>query len=152
MQQLTLFHDEKQEMEFQKMATALASLMTMTRSNMNIVAQKHPVLSRDLIADLMTKISRTSGVNLSGTNAKSIKTASLEKWVTPGARDHPPKYEAIVAFMMVTGDLSPLTPLLDALGIKIMTKEQEKKVAYAEAILKTKRAQEEKRRLEAELK
>ena len=151
MQQLTLFHDENLEIKFQKRATALASLMTMTRSSMNRVAKKHPVLSRDLIADLMTEISRSSGVKLSSTNSKRVQTATLEKWITPGERDHPPKLEAIAAFVMATGDNSPLLPLLNALGLELMTEEDKKYRDYGLAVIRTKEAQQRKKQLEAKL-
>lgn len=149
-QQLTLFHDQNQEMEFQKMVATLASLMPMIRSSMNRVAETHE-LSRDLIADRMTDISRSSGVKLSRGNAKSVKTATLNKWLAPEDRDHPPSLQAVLAFIMATGDNSPLLPLLSALGLEVMTEEDKKFRDYGKAVINTKKAQQEKKKLEADL-
>jgi hypothetical protein len=117
---------------------------------MNRVAENHQ-LSRDLIADRMTDISRSSGVKLSRGNAKSVKTATLNKWLAPEDRDHPPSLQAVFAFMMATGDNSPLLPLLNALGLEVMTDEDKKIRDYGKAVLDSKKAQQKKKKLEADL-
>ncbi|WP_245577929.1 hypothetical protein [Maridesulfovibrio bastinii] len=150
-QQLTLFYDEEAEIEQQKMAVALASLLPMIRSTMNRVAESHPLLSRDLIADRMSDISRSSGVKLSRGNAKSVKTASLAKWLAPEDREHPPGILALAAFIMATGDIRPLMPLLNALGLEVMTEEDKKFRDYGKAVIETKKAQKKKHQLEADL-
>ncbi|HAS88243.1 MAG TPA: hypothetical protein DCS48_02910 [Desulfovibrio sp.] len=150
MQQLTLFHDDNQEIEFQRLAANLASLMPMVRSSMNRVAEAHH-LSRDLIADRMTDISRSSGVKLSRGNAKSVKTATLNKWLAPEDRDHPPSLQAVIAFVMATGDNSPLMPLLSALGLEVMTDQDKKLRDYGQAVIEAKKSQKEKKKLEAGL-
>ncbi|WP_291325318.1 hypothetical protein [Desulfovibrio sp. UCD-KL4C] len=150
MQQLTLFYEENQEMEYQKMAATLASLMPMIRSAMNRTAENHD-LSRDLIADRMTEISRSSGVKLSRGNTKSVKTDTLAKWLAPEDREHPPSLNALVAFCMATKDLSPLGPLLRALGVEIMTDEDKKYRDYGKADIAAKKAQKKKKQLEADL-
>ncbi|WP_321402631.1 hypothetical protein [Maridesulfovibrio sp.] len=150
MQQLTLFHDENREMEIQQLGASLATLMPMVRSRMNKVAASHH-LSRDLIAERMTDIARSSGVKLSRGNAKSVKTATLDKWLSPEDRDHPPSLQAIITFVMATGDNSPLMPLLSVLGLEVMTEEDKQLRDYAKADLVAEKAKAEKRRLKAVL-
>lgn len=151
MKQFTLFHEENQEMEIQHLGASLASLMPMIRSRMNKVASNHH-LSRDLIAERMTDIARSSGIKLSRGNAKSVKTDTLNKWLAPEDRDHPPSLQAIIAFAMATGDNSPLMPLLSVLGLEVMTEEDKQFRDYGKADIAAKKAQAERKRLEAALK
>ena len=130
--------------------TALGSAMRLVRAAMNRVAEEHPTLSRDLIADLMTEMSRSAGVKLSKGNAKSVKISTLEKWLSPADRDHPPNLLAVVAFCLATKSCAPLEPLLKVMGCEIMTPEDRKLRDYAKAILAEREAKKKKKKLEAE--
>lgn len=129
---------------------ALASVMPLVRAAMNRVAEEHPTLSRDIIADLMTDLSRSAGVKVCRGNAKSIKTATLEKWLSPADRDHPPSVMALMAFCLATKSSAPLEPLLRVLGCEIMTVEDRKLVHYAKALIKRRDVNRELKKLEAE--
>lgn len=130
---------------------ALASLVPMIRAAMNRVAEEHPTLSRDLVADRMTEISQSAGVKLCRGNAKSVSAATLAKWLAPADREHPPSLLALVAFCLATRDVRPLEPLMRALGCEVMTEEDRRLRDYARAILEEKAARERKRKLEADL-
>jgi hypothetical protein len=145
--QLSLFHDSDDDAAI----AALASLVPIIRATMNRVADEHPNLSRDLIADRMTEISRSAGVKLSRGNTKSVKTATLDKWLAPADRDHPPSIVALVAFCMAAKDIRPLEPPLRAVGCAVMTAEDRKMRDYGKAILAEREAKKLKRKLEADL-
>ncbi|MFW5490400.1 MAG: hypothetical protein ACNI3A_18585 [Desulfovibrio sp.] len=141
--QLSLFDDDHA-------AASLASLLPLVRSAMSSVAGGSS-LSRDQIADRLTEVARAAGISISRGNAKSVKTATLEKWLSPAAREHPPSLTALVAFCLVTRDVRPLEPILATLGCSIMTKEDRKLRDYGAAILAEREAKKKKRQLEAEL-
>ncbi|XPV77654.1 MAG: hypothetical protein ACNI27_06985 [Desulfovibrio sp.] len=144
MKQLSLFHEPSDY----KVAAALGSLLPLMKAAMNEVADNHN-LSRDLIADRMNELSRTAGIKLSSGNVKSIKTASLNKWLAPADREHPPSILALLTFCIATKSVEPLLPLLHALGCELMTEEDRKLRDYGEAILNEKEARKRKRQLEA---
>jgi hypothetical protein len=145
--QLSLFH----ECDDDAAIAALASLLPIIRAAMARVAAEHPTLSRDLIADRMTEISRSAGVKLSRGNAKSVKTATLDKWLAPADRDHPPSLPALMAFCLATRDIRPLEPMLKAMGCEVMTAEDRKMRDYGKAILAEREAKKLQRKLEADL-
>lgn len=147
MQQYSLFHTASGHQE----VAALASLLPLVRAAMNLAAEEHPSLSRDLIADRMTELSRQAGVKLTSGNAKGVKTATLDKWVAPSDLEHPPSLLALVAFCMATGDLRPMEPLLAALGCEVMTPEDRKLRDYGKAVLAERKAKKQKRKLEVDL-
>lgn len=124
--------------------------MQLIRAAMNRSASGLNV-SRDQLADSLTHISRSAGVRLSAGNAKSVKSTTLEKWLNSADRDHPPSLVAVVAFCQVTGDVSPLRPLLEAVGCEIMTEEDRKLRDYAKAVLEERAAKKRKKQLEAGL-
>lgn len=140
-EQLSLFHDDK-------IAALLAGVLPQVRAAMNRVANSQRVLSRDQIADRLSELSRFAGVRLCAGNAHGVKVASLEKWLNPADREHPPTLMAVVAFCQVTGDPSPLHPLLAAMGLEIMTPEDKKQRDYGRACLAEKAARKRKRLLE----
>lgn len=142
--QLSLFQDRHDEQ-----AARLASVMQLVRAAMHRSAGGLNV-SRDQLADSMTHLSRSAGVRLSAGNAKSVKSATLEKWLNPVDRDHPPSLVAVVAFCQATGDVSPLRPLLEAVGCEVMTEDDRKLRDYARAILEEKAARKRKKQLELE--
>jgi hypothetical protein len=145
--QLSLFHESEDDAA----TAALAGLVPLIRATMARVAEEHPTLSRDLIADRMTEISRSAGVKLSRGNATSVKTTTLDKWLAPAERDHPPSLPALMAFCMATRDVRPLLPLLKAMGCEVMTPEDRKMRDYGKAILAEREAKKLKRKLEADL-
>ncbi|GKT17635.1 hypothetical protein ADUPG1_004210, partial [Aduncisulcus paluster] len=85
-------------------------------------------------------------------NAKSVKVATLNKWLAPDDRDHPPSLQAIAAFVAATGDNSPLMPLLSGFGLEVMTEDDKSFRDYGKADIAAKKAQAERKRLEAVLK
>lgn len=132
-------------------AAALSSVLQLVRANMNRVADEHPTLSRVIISDLMTDISREAGVKLCRGNAKSVSAATLDKWLSPADREHPPSIQGLLAYCMVTGSHAPLEPMLKALGCEIMTKEDRRLRDYARALVAERKARQERRKLEGAL-
>ncbi len=130
---------------------ALASTMSLVRAAMNRVAEEHPTLSRDLIADLMTEMSRSAGVKLTKGNTKNIKLATLEKWLSPTDRDHPPNILTLVAYCLATKSIEPIRPLLKVLGCEVMTPEDRRYRDYGKAIQAKRATMKEIKKLEAEL-
>ncbi|MBC15441.1 MAG: hypothetical protein CL942_00155 [Desulfovibrio sp.] len=145
-EQLSLFHEKDDHAA----VAALAGILPMVRAAMNSVAEEHPILSRDLIADQITELSRMAGVKLTQGNAKGVKPATIEKWLAPGDREHPPSIAALVAFCLITKSVKPLEPLLSAMGCEVMTEEDRRKRDYADAILAEREARKNKKKLEAE--
>lgn len=135
----------------QRMAGALASVLPQVRAAMNRVASEHPRLSRDLIADQLSGVSKMAGVKLVRGNAKGVKTASVDKWLNPTDSEHPPSIAALVAFCLVTESAEPLEPLLAALGCEVMTEDDKRLRDYARAILAEREARKAKKQLEANL-
>ncbi|KAF1073587.1 hypothetical protein ACQ0P8_04205 [Halodesulfovibrio aestuarii] len=147
MQQIKLFQYATQDEQVAK----LAGVMPQVRANMNSVMKERPNLSRDQLADELTEISRAAGILLSTRNAKCVSRAMLDKWLQPAAREHPPPILAVVAFCMATGDISPLLPILQAVGCEIMSEEDKKLRDYAQAVLSERDAKKRKKQLEAQL-
>lgn len=145
--QVKLFQYETQDEQVAK----LAGILPQMRANMNRVMKEQPNLSRDQLADELTEISHAAGLQLSARNAKSVSRATLDKWLQPAAREHPPPILAVVAFCMATGDISPLQPILQAVGCEIMSEEDKKLRDYARAILSEREAKKRKKQLEAQL-
>jgi len=141
--QLSLFKDDKA-------AASLASAMQLVRAAMNRVANQGGA-SRDHIADEMSELAMTAGVSLVKGRAKRISKDTLDKWLTPSDREHIPSLLAVLAFCQVTDDISPLKPILEAVGCEVMTPEDRQLRNYAQAILEEKEARKRKRQLEAGL-
>lgn len=147
MQQVKLFQYSTQDEQVAK----LAGVLPQVRANMNHVMKELPNLSRDQLADELTEISHAAGIQLSTRNAKGVSRATLDKWLQPAAREHPPPILAVVAFCMATGDISPLQPILQAVGCEIMSEEDKKLRDYARAVLSEREAKKRKKQLEAQL-
>jgi hypothetical protein len=129
----------------------LAGVMPQIRANMNRVMKEQPNLSRDQLADELTEISRAAGIQLSTRNARSVTRAMVDKWLQPAAQEHPPPILAVVSFCMATGDISPLQPILQAVGCEIMSEEDKKLRDYATAVLSEREAKRRVKQLEAQL-
>lgn len=144
-EQFSLFYDDQQ-------AASLASVMRLVRAAMNRVAdQQEGGVSRDHIADQLSSLADFAGISLTKRKTNQVSKHVLDKWLNPSAIEHAPSLEAVVAYCMVTGDPSPLRPILQALGCDIMTERQRALCNYAEAILEEKRVQISKKELEAKL-
>lgn len=143
--QLSLFQEDAA-------AASLASAMQLVRASMNRVAKSQEgAISREHIADSMTSLADTAGVSLVKGRAKRVSKEMLDKWLTPSDRDHVPSLLAVVAFCQVTNDVTPLKPLLEAVGCEVMTPEDKQLRNYARAILAEKEARKRKKQLEAGL-
>jgi hypothetical protein len=144
-EQLSLFHSSDDE----KAAALLAGVLPQVRAAMHRVAGTQQILSREMIADRMTEVSRFAGVRVSPGNAKGITPAMLEKWLNPVEREHPPTLLAVLTFCMVTKDPAPLRPLLAAMGLELMTSEDKALRDYGRACVEERKARKKKKQLEA---
>jgi hypothetical protein len=141
MRQLSLFDDPSAE---------LAMLMVKIKSTMNQSASLCG-LSRDQIVDRMNEIASKAGISLSRGNAKSVKTATLEKWLNPANSEHLPSLVAVNVFCMAVKNIAPLSAMLGLHGCGVMTPEDKKLRDYAEAILAERDARKRKKQLELKL-
>lgn len=144
-EQLSLFHNSNDE----KAAALLAGVLPQVRAAMHRVAGAQRFLSREMIADRMSEISRFAGVRLSAGNAKSVTSATLEKWLNPADREHPPTLLAVLTFCMATNDPAPLRPVLAAMGLELMTPEDKTMRDYGRACVEEREARKRKKQLEA---
>lgn len=137
MQQLSLFSDE----------SALAGLMPAVRAAMNRAAGESAE-GRKLLVDKINAIAAGAGIRLTAGNARSISKDTLDKWLSPGDRDHTPSLLAIVVFCRATGDTTPLRIVLQAMGLDVMTDEDRRCRDYGRACLAEREARKRKRMLE----
>jgi len=136
--QLSLFHNDQ---------AALAGLVPGLRAAMNRSAGADPA-GRKLLVDRINDIARQAGLRLTTGNAQSISKDTLDKWLSPGDRDHTPSIIALVVFCAATGDHAPLQMLLRALGLDVMTAEDRTQRDYGRACLAEREARRKKKMLE----
>ena len=105
--------------------------------------------SREQVLDRMNEISCTSGVRLSGGNAKSLGLASFEKMLNANDREHNPSLVQISVLCQATGSITPFEVLLDVHGLGVMTMQDLTERDYGRACLALEHAQQTKRQMRA---
>lgn len=124
--------------------------MPAVRAAMNIAAGQDED-GRKRLVDRINQIAANAGIKLTTGNTKAISKDTLDKWLSPGDRDHPPSLLAVVVFCRATGDAGPLRPLVRALGVDVMTDEDRRHRDYGRACLEERAARKRKRKLEEDI-
>lgn len=141
MRQMHLFEDE---------TNSLAGVLSAIRAAMNNAAGGSEE-GRKLLVDRLNGIASTANVRLTSGNNKIISKDTLDKWLSPSDKDHPPSILALVALCMATKDVGAIRALLRPLGLDVMTKEDRLLRDYGRACIENKSRAKAKRRLEEEL-
>lgn len=136
--QLSLFDDY----------ASIAGAMPAIRAAMRKVAGDPDGDGRKALPDRINTIAHNSGVSLTNGNKRSVSKETLDKWVSPSDKDHPPSILALLAFCAATKSHEPLRAMLRCLGLDVMTEDDRKLCEYARAILKQKEARKQIKRLE----
>ncbi|GFK94754.1 hypothetical protein NNJEOMEG_02601 [Fundidesulfovibrio magnetotacticus] len=131
-------------------AHSLAGLMSAVRAAMNAAAGSSED-GRKLLVDRLNSLASSANVRLTAGNAKSISKDTLDKWLSPSDRDHPPSLMAVVVMCLATGDAGAIREMLRPLGLDVMTQEDRKLRDYGRAVIEEKSRARAKRRLEEEL-
>lgn len=114
MRQLSLIDDEY---------TTLSGAMPSIKAALRRVAGDENSEGRKLLVDKINKITRISGVKLTGGNVRAISKDTLDKWLSPSDESHPPSVVAILAFCLATQNTTPLRVMLRVAGLDVMTEE-----------------------------
>lgn len=142
MRQLTLFENDDSQ--------ALAGVVPAVRAAMNAAADGSEE-GRKLLVDRLNALAASANVRLTAGNAKSISKDTLDKWLSPSDRDHPPSILAVVALCLATGDPAAIRAMLKPLGLDVMTAEDKRLRDYGRTCIEDKKRAKAKRRLEDEL-
>ncbi|MBI4804435.1 MAG: hypothetical protein HY795_04280 [Desulfovibrio sp.] len=141
MRQLNLFDDD---------TTSLAGVVQAIRAAMNSAAGASEE-GRKLLVDRLNALAGSANVRLTSGNTRSISKDTLDKWLSPSDRDHPPSILAVLALCLATGDLRAIQAMLRPLGVDVMTHEDRKLRDYGRACIENKARAKAKRRLEEEI-
>lgn len=131
-------------------AVGLAGLMPAIRAAMNRVAGKDEE-GRKLLVDKLNNVAKRENVALTNGGGKSIEKTTLDKWLQSLDQGHRPSFEAIVVFLLATGDATPLKPLLKILGLEVIAKEDLPFLEYGKALATIKNAKAQLKKAEARL-
>ena len=113
MRQLNLFEDD---------TNSLAGTLAAIRAAMNR-AVGGTEEGRKLFVDRINDIASAANVRLTSGNSRLISKDTLDKWLSPSDRDHPPSIMAVLTLCMATKDSEPLRAMLRPLGLEVMTPE-----------------------------
>ena len=141
MRQFTLFEND---------FNALAGVLAAVRAAMNTAAGASEE-GRKLLVDSLNAVAGNANVRLTAGNTKSISKDTLDKWLSPSDRDHPPSILAVLAFCMATKDQGAFRAMLRPLGLDVMTPEDRRLRDYGRACIESKAKAKTKRRLEDEI-
>ncbi len=144
LKQLSLFQGDGQDYG------QLAGLVPSIRAAMNRAAGGDES-GRKLLVDKINAIAALAGVRLTAGNTKAISKDTLDKWLSPGDRDHTPSLMAVVVFCAATGSREPLRMMLQSLGLDVMTLEDRRLRDYGRACAAEREARKRKRMLEDEI-
>lgn len=142
MRQLSLLDDDR--------TGNLAGLVPALRAAMNRTAGVDEE-GRKLLVDRINSLASAAGIRLTAGNARSVSKDTLDKWLSPGDRDHTPSILAVCAFCLATKTAEPLRVLLRAIGLDVMDQEDQKLRDYGRACLNARAAAKKKRKLEEEI-
>jgi len=111
----------------------LAGLMPALRAAMRRAAGAEEGEGRKTLVDTINKIARAGGVKLTGGAATSISKDTLDKLLSPSDPSHKPGIEALIVFVLATGDIGPLRILCRAAGVHIVDEQGIRDMEYGRA-------------------
>lgn len=101
----------------------MAGVMAEIRAAMRAVAGAPEGEGRKALPDKINAVAAMSGLKLTGGNSRAVSKDTLDKWLSPSDESHPPSIQALLAFVVATGDPAPLRAMLRAVGLDVMTAE-----------------------------
>ena len=131
-------------------AVGLAGMMPAIRAAMNRTAADYES-GRKLLVDAVIEIARREAVPMTSGGGKAITQDMLDKWLQPSDRGHAPSLEMIICFCLATGDASPITPILQLLGLCAVSQADLGYLEYGKACDSLKKAKKHKEMLEGRL-
>lgn len=90
---------------------------------------------RKAFVDRVNFLAARAGVRLTAGNSRSISKDTLDKWLSPSDRDHPPSILALAAICIGTDDPAALRVLANACGFDVVTLEERDILEFAKADL-----------------
>jgi len=135
---------------FEHDTPSLAGVLPAVRAAMNAAAGAN-VEGRKLLVDRLNALAAAANIRLTAGNSKAISKDTLDKWVSPSDRDHPPSILAVVVMCMATGDLGAIRAMLRPFGLDVMTPDDRKLCSYGREVIEGKARAKLKRRMEDEL-
>lgn len=115
------------------------------------LAVKNSGLSREQVVEKMNGLAARYGIRLAKGNGKNLNISTLEKWLNLNSPGRMISVKALNVFCAVVGDNTPIDIMVRPLGAKVIGEKDIKKLAWADASLKAKKARRKIRELEAEL-
>jgi hypothetical protein len=111
--QLSLFDD----------ASALADLLPRVRRALNFDLGEDEA-GRKKLVDHVNALSRRADVRLTSGNTQAVSKDTLDKWVSPGDKSHPPSVNAIVALCLAMDKYTAVKAIANACGLDVITREE----------------------------
>ena len=100
---------------------------------------------RKRLVDKINNLAMGAGVKLTAGNTRGISKDTLDKWLSPADRDHPPSVLAVVALCLAIDDFEAIAVLARVGGLKVITADEEKILIYGKACLEEEKARKRKR-------
>ena len=126
----------------------LAGLMPALRAAMRRAAGADEGVGRKALVEAINAIARAGGVRLTGGAAVSISKDTLDKFLSPSDASHKPGIEALIVFVLATGDIGPLRVLCRAAGVHVVDAQGLADMEYGRACRMEREAKRRKRQLE----
>lgn len=127
---------------------SLAGLMPAVRAAMRRVVGDPESEGRKALVDSINSIARHAQVRLTGGNSHALSKETLDKILSPSDAGHPPSLLFLVVFALATRDISPISMVLRAVGLDVMTDEDRRFRDIGRADVEMKAARKRKRQLE----
>lgn len=129
----------------------MAGVMAAIRAAMRHAAGAPESEGRKMLVERINELAQSAGVRLTSGNAASISKATLDKWLSPSDRSHPPSIMALLIFCRATDNFEPFRIAAQSLGLDLMSEEDRRLRDYGQAVLDMKAARDRKRKLEKNL-
>lgn len=129
----------------------MAGVMAEIRAAMRAVAGAPEGEGRKALPDKINDVAAMSGLKLTGGNSRAVSKDTLDKWLSPSDESHPPSIQALLAFVVATGDPAPLRVMLRAVGLDIMTDDDRRYRDLGKLDAEMRAARKRKKMLEAGL-
>ncbi|WP_165078107.1 MULTISPECIES: hypothetical protein [unclassified Desulfovibrio] len=129
----------------------MAGVMAEIRAAMRAVAGAAEGEGRKALPDKINAVAAMSGLKLTAGNSRAVSKDTLDKWLSPSDESHPPSIQALLAFVVATGDPAPLRAMLRAVGLDVMTDEDRRYRDLGKLDAEMRAARKRKKMLEAGL-
>lgn len=134
---------------FNRIEAQAASLVAQTKKVMHLCVEESK-LSRKQLVERMNGMALMAGVRLTAGNSKSLRLATLDKWLNAKDREYIPGLLALNIFCGALDDARPLAVQLELHGIQIMSPDDVWERDYGRVIQRERAIKKERRKLEKE--